>query len=151
MGHHTNPPERAQTDRTPFVPGTSEPRSRHARNIGRLVLRLALAILACVLIAALLASFAARSQVSQQTLQDWVQLAAAIKRWGLFLQCMVLAAVGIWWHRIVAWGLARNIVKRHELARVLRMRAAVLALGVAYLLLVPIGPATLWRYLGLGS
>ena len=27
----------------------------------------------------------------------------------------------------------------------------VLALGVAYLLLVPIGPTTLWRYLGLGG
>ena len=29
--------------------------------------------------------------------------------------------------------------------------SAVLALGVAYLLLVPIGPTTLWRYLGLGG
>ena len=44
------------------------------------MLRLALLVLICVLVAALLASLAARSQVSQQTLQDWLQLAASIKR-----------------------------------------------------------------------
>ena len=46
-------------------------------------------------LAALLASLAARSQVSQQTLQEWLQLAAGIKRWGLFVQCLALAAIGI--------------------------------------------------------
>ena len=151
MTQHTPPPESPKSERTPLQADSTKSRAQQARGIGRLVLRLALLVLICVLVAALLASLAARSQVSQQTLQDWLQLAASIKRWGLFAQCLALAAIGIWWQRIVAWSHARNIVKAHELARVLRLRPAVLALGVAYLLLVPIGPTTLWRYLGLGG
>ena len=51
-------------------------------------------------------------------------------------------------------GLAKYFAERtpvggesHELAQVMALRWTVLAFGIAYLVLVPIGPTTLWRYL----
>lgn len=101
------------------------------------------ATLACVLLAAL----AAHMQISTDQLWHWRQVASGVRHWGTFVQCLILAAIGLGWRAIVALGFRRGIVKPQEREQLIRLRGKVLAFGVAYLLLVPIGPATLWRYL----
>ncbi|WCM90539.1 hypothetical protein [Acidovorax sp. NCPPB 3576] len=78
------------------------------------------------------------------TLQIW---ATDIRHYGALVQCIAVAGIGIWWHAIVAWGARRGIVRPQEHAQVIALRPKVMAFCIAYLLLIPIGPTTLLRWL----
>lgn len=119
------------------------------RSLLAFVLRTALIVLVLILAGAALAALAVRAGVSYAGLQGWLEAAHSVKRWGLLVQCLFLASIVIWWPSVVAWGKQKGYVAAHEFAQVLRLRWGVLAFGLAYLLLVPIGPTTLWRFFGL--
>ena len=94
-----------------------------------------------------LVAIASSQQSSTEDLLTWQTSVGGLKRWGLLAQCVALALIVTGWRPIVGWAYRLGIVKRHELRWALRQRNAVLAWGVLYLLLVPIGPTTLWNLL----
>lgn len=129
----------------PAVPQAPLPPSR--KSILR-TLAIALgAVLVFTLFGGLLAALLVHMRVDQQDLLRWQTVSSEIKRWGLLLQCLVVAAIGLWWRAIVDWGARKGFVRQHELNQVIGLRWTVLAFGIAYLILVPIGPTSLWRYL----
>ena len=95
----------------------------------------------------LLAALLAHLQVNQADLLRWQAVSAEIKRWGLYVQVLLLATVVYRWRAVIDWAARRQIVKPHEHQHVLGLRWHAALLGVAYLIMVPIGPTTLWRYL----
>ncbi len=129
------------------VPDSPPAPASSRKSVGRHLVMVLAGLLAFVLAGGLLAALLVQMQVSQADLLRWQSVSAGIKRWGLLLQCLTLAAIGLWWRAIVDWGLRKGYVKQHELAQVMALRWTVLAFGIAYLVLVPIGPTTLWRYL----
>lgn len=84
-------------------------------------------------------------QENPDDLQRVGNASAAVQRWGFLVQCLALAAICAAWKRIVDLGLRTGIVKAHEYERVLAYRWRVFVFGVAYLLLVVLGPARLWN------
>lgn len=96
-----------------------------------------------VLVMGLLAAW--MGQMDGTGIESAMRLAAQIKRWGLIVQSAVLALIVLRWKALVDWARARNIVKAHEYQQVLALRLGFALFGLAYLILVPIGPTTLWR------
>ena len=94
-----------------------------------------------------LVAIASRQQSSTEDLLTWQSIVGDFTRWGLLAQSVALALIVTLWRSIVGWAYRHGIVKRHELRWALRKRNAVLCWGVLYLLLVPIGPTTLWNLL----
>ncbi|GKS95591.1 hypothetical protein [Acidovorax sp. SUPP2825] len=86
-------------------------------------------------------------QVQPETLATLQVWATQIRHYGALVQCMVVAGIGIWWQAIVAWGARRGIVRPREHAQVIALRWKVMAFLITYLLLIPVGPATLLRWL----
>ena len=116
---------------------------RWLKNIGRTVLGIALAGISFMVLVAISSS----QETSTQDLLSWQAIAGGVRRWGLLGQCLALALVFVCWRTIVGWAYRLGLVKRHELKWALRKRRTALAWGVLYLLLVPIGPTTLWNLL----
>jgi hypothetical protein len=84
---------------------------------------------------------------------DIFKLQSAVSRlrlFGVLLQILIVALVGLRWRALVSWGQRRGIVQPHEFDRVIALRPKAMAFLCAYLVLIPIGPQTLFRLLGLG-
>lgn len=128
-------------------PAQVSPPGRTGKRLLRFLAITALVVMGFILTAGLLAAMVAHFEVSQADLRRWQVVSGGIQRWGLLFQCLVLVAVGLWWRAIVAFGHRKGIVKTHEFEQVIGLRWTVLAFGIAYLVLVPIGPTTLWRFL----
>lgn len=80
-----------------------------------------------------------------------LQLAVSrLRLFGVVLQMLIVALVGLRWRALVSWGQRRGIVQAHEFDRVIALRPKAMAFLCAYLVLIPIGPQTLFRLLGLG-
>ena len=129
------------------VPDSPPAPASSRKSVGRHLVMVLAPMLPYVVADGLLVALRVHRQIRQTDLLRWQSVSAGIKRWGLLLQCLTLAAIGLWWRAIVDWGLRKGYVKQHELAQVMALRWTVLAFGIAYLVLVPIGPTTLWRYL----
>lgn len=71
------------------------------------------------------------------------------KPWLIACQVLTVVAIGLFWPQIVAWGQRKGIVKDFERDQVLALRPKVQAFLWAYLLLVPIGPASIYRLFAL--
>ncbi len=67
--------------------------------------------------------------------------------YGVLVQIALVGLVVLCWPWIVDAGQRRGIVARHEYEKVLGLRWTVAAFLAAYLLLVPIGPVTLYHFL----
>jgi Cu/Ag efflux pump CusA len=84
---------------------------------------------------------------------DIFKVQSAVSRmrmFGVVLQVVIVALIGLRWHALVNWGQRRNIVQPHEVRRAIALRPKAMAFLCAYLVLIPIGPQTLFRLLGLG-
>lgn len=130
------------------VPATEQDRSRvrkPARTLARYAAIALAAIFALIVVTAVLVAIASHSHASLSDLQRWVGAANGLQRWGLLVQCLIVAAIALRWKPLVAFGRKRGVVKAGEYEQVLALRAQVVAFLVAYLVLVPIGPTTLWR------
>lgn len=77
---------------------------------------------------------------AQAAVQDW-------KTAGTLIQTGLVAWLAWRWHRVVAWGRRRGYVRREEHRAVLALRAKVIGFLVAYLALIAIGPAAIFRFL----
>jgi len=95
----------------------------------------------------LLVMGAVLSQLLEIPLDDVLAIQSAVHtfKWiGVVLQGVIIAVIGWQWPAIVRWGRARGWVREHEVRQVLGLRTKVLLFLVAYLVLVPIGPTTIW-------
>src|SRR6218665_3221909 len=95
----------------------------------------------------LLVMGAVLSQLLEIPLDDVLAIQSAVHtfKWiGAVLQGVIIAVIGWQWPAIVRWGRARGWVREHEVRQVLGLRTKVLLFLVAYLVLVPIGPTTIW-------
>lgn len=84
---------------------------------------------------------------------DIFKLQSAVSRlrlFGVVLQMLIVALIGLRWRALVSRGQRRGIVQPHEFERVIALRPKAMAFLCAYLVLIPIGPQTLFRLLGLG-
>lgn len=117
------------------------PRSKFLRVVGYVLA----ALLLLAVLVFMVSVFARHVAESPDMLQRWTAKSAAIKRWGLTVQTVLLALIIVGWRPIVDWGRRRDIVKVDEYQRVLALRWHAALIGVAYLILIPIGPTTLWR------
>ena len=142
MSPHDQTARQGAAPATPAAPAPAAPASPK-KSVVRLLAVIIAGVLAFVLVGGLLVHL----QVNQADLLRWQAVSAEIKRWGLYLQVLLLATVVYRWRAVVDWAARRQIVKPHEHQRVLGLRWHAALLGVAYLIMVPIGPTTLWRYL----
>lgn len=128
------------TQRAPDADGAPRGlRRRRVRHWGRWsALALAFLLLCAVLMLVLL-------QQPASALADIEAKAHALKLVGVSVQACVVAWIAWRWRRIVAWGRLRGIVQKREHRQVLALRAKVIGFLIAYLVLVPIGPATIYR------
>lgn len=79
-----------------------------------------------------------------------VQSVVSKLRWvGVALQVLIVALIGLRWSALVHWGQRRNVVQAHEVERAMAFRPKALAFLCAYLVLIPIGPQTLFKLLAL--
>ncbi|MFZ2825190.1 hypothetical protein [Hydrogenophaga sp.] len=79
-----------------------------------------------------------------------VQSVVSKLRWvGVALQVLIVALIGLRWRALVRWGQRRNMVQPHEVERAMAFRPKAMAFLCAYLVLIPIGPQTLFRLLAL--
>lgn len=120
---------------------------RGARDALWLALRALLWLVALILAGGVLVALMSHLQASPDDLARWQHGASQVKRWGLVLQVGLLALAVARWDALVDWARRRDIVKAHELERVRALRWSAALVGLAYLILVPIGPTTLWRLL----
>lgn len=104
-------------------------------------------LVALVLAGTALVGITGQPQRSGQALMYPFALAVAVRHVGTVVQCLIVVWMFLYWRNLVGWGLKAGYVKRHEIKQVLRLRTKALAWAVTYLLLVPIGPATLWNAL----
>jgi hypothetical protein len=65
--------------------------------------------------------------------------------WGAAVQTVLVALVIVRWEALVQWGLHHGWVKPHELDRARAMRARSALFLVAYLVMIPVGSATLFQ------
>lgn len=86
------------------------------------------------------AAWLLRSGVDLPRLQQQV---ATLRLVGAAVQAVVLLLIVLGWRRLVLAGQRRGIVTPAELPRVLALRPKVLAVLLAYWLLVPVGPDNL--------
>ena len=104
-------------------------------------------VLAGVLVLIFMGALVSRQDISLGELQAINLGAMRIRHWGLVIQCLLLAAVVVFWRPLVRFAHKQGVVKHHELARVLSLRWHTAAWGLLYLVLIPIGPVTLWQVL----
>ena len=79
-----------------------------------------------------------------------VQSVVSKLRWvGVALQVLIVALIGLRWRALVRWGQRRNMVQLPEVERAMAFRPKAMAFLCAYLVLIPIGPQTLFRFLSL--
>ncbi|EWS66374.1 hypothetical protein Y695_00334 [Hydrogenophaga sp. T4] len=79
-----------------------------------------------------------------------VQSVVSQLRWvGVALQMLIVALIGLRWRALVRWGQRRNMVQLPEVERAMAFRPKAMAFLCAYLVLIPIGPQTLFKLLGL--
>ncbi len=128
-----------QADTSPPI----RPGWRWARRVG---IALGL-VLAGVLVLIFMGALVSRQDISLGELQAINLGAMRIRHWGLVIQCLLLAAVVVFWRPLVRFAHKQGVVKHHELARVLSLRWHTAAWGLLYLVLIPIGPVTLWQVL----
>lgn len=128
----------------PNAPERASGETRSGRRKGG-ALRLAAAVALLILLVGALALLAQNAGVSESTLASMQGFANGVKRWGLVTQAALLALLIVRWRALVDRGRRRGIVKAEEYERVLQLRWHAALLGLAYLILVPIGPMTLWR------
>ncbi len=143
----TTPEVQTQAVEPATSPPAPAPQKADSPRLIRVAAKWAAVALALILLGALLVALLFQMQVGQDDLLRWQAMSAGIKRWGLFVQALLLATVIYRWRSMVDWGARRQIVKAHEYDRVLALRWHAALVFVAYLILVPIGPTTLWRYL----
>ena len=136
-----------QTARQDSVPATPAAPASPKKSVARHLVVIVAGALAFALVGGLLAALLAHLQVNQADLLRWQAVSAEIKRWGLYVQVLLLTTVVYRWRAVIDWAARRQIVKPHEHQHVLGLRWHAALLGVAYLIMVPIGPTTLWRYL----
>lgn len=134
-----------QSSDTPMGRHAAGPRG--ARDVLRLALRALLWVVALILGGGVLVALMSHLQASPDHLARWQHGAGQVKRWGLALQVGLLVLAVARWDALVDWARRRDIVKAHELKRVRALRWSAALVGLAYLILVPIGPTTLWRLL----
>lgn len=82
-----------------------------------------------------------------EVIVHWQNLAGGVKWWGILVQTLLLGLLIAGWQRFVDWLIGRQWLPQAERTEALAFRWRVLAFGTAYLLLVVIGPSTLWRAL----
>ena len=104
-------------------------------------------VLAGVLVLIFMGALVSRQDISLGELQAINLGAMRIRQWGLVIQCLLLTAVVALWRPLVRFAHKRGVGKHHELGRVLSMRWHAAAWGLLYLVLIPIGPVTLWQVL----
>jgi hypothetical protein len=75
---------------------------------------------------------------------------AKLRLYGVLGQVLIVAMIGMRWRALVRWGQRRNMVPSHEVDRAMAFRSKAMAFLCAYLLLIPIGPQTLFKLLGMG-
>lgn len=118
----------------------SAPRTRRLRRwLGYSAFVLALLVASLMLLYVLL----------QQPESEVLDIAARVhsfKTFGVLIQICMVAAVVMAWRQIVDLGLRRGIVVEREYEKVLALRWKVFAFLTAYLVLVPIGPDTIYRF-----
>ena len=114
------------------------------RRLGRAIVLTLLAVVLLALLGALFVIGAQHIERTPQVLRTWVPVAAGIKRWGGVIQTLLLLAIVLGWPRIVDWFLRKDWISATDVGRALNLRWRVLAFGAAYLLLVVIGPGTIW-------
>ena len=136
MDHQT---ARDNAQQTPLA--ARQAQSQTERFLLRALLWAALLILGATALVALLTHL----QSHQDSLAGWLEASAQVKRWGLVAQVTALTAVIVGWKPLIAWARRKDIVKAQEYERVLALRWNAALVGLAYLILVPIGPTTLWR------
>ena len=121
------------------------PEQRQRGKFMRLVGYAVAALLTLAILVFLASVFARHVAESPDMLHRWMAGSAAIKRWGLFVQTALLTLLIAGWRPLVDWGRRRDIVKSDEYERILTLRWHAALIGLAYLILIPIGPLTLWR------
>lgn len=129
---------------SPVSPVSPARPARHA-SLARLLLRAALAVLVFILAGAVLAALLAQMQVSAGQLLVWQQRAMHLRHWGALIQAGLLALLVWRWRAVIDWAARLEVVKQHETDRLLSLRWRAAGVFALYLLLLPIGPATLWR------
>ena len=77
------------------VPDSPPAPASSRKSVGRHLVMVLAGLLAFVLAGGLLAALLVQMQVSQADLLRWQSVSAGIKRWGLLLQCLTLAAIGL--------------------------------------------------------
>lgn len=84
---------------------------------------------------------------------DVFKVESAVSRlriYGVAIQVVIVMLIGFRWRALVRWGQRRNIVQPHEFDRLIAFRPKAMAFLCAYLMLIPIGPQTLFKLLGMG-
>ena len=84
---------------------------------------------------------------SNLNLSQLAHMVRSIKPWGVLVQGLLVVSVITWWPSICYWGHSRGYIREQELGPVLAKRTQVAVLLLAYLLLVPIGPTSLWHWI----
>lgn len=69
----------------------------------------------------------------------------AFRPWGAALQGIVIILIGLRWQQVVDWGHRRSIVQDWEYEQVVASRPKVMLLLLAYWLLIPVSPQTLYH------
>lgn len=91
-----------------------------------------------------LGAIVVRSNMNVSAISQFVH---SLRLWGIAVQSLLVALIMVRWNAIVAWARRRGIVKPHEHDQVLALRRRVFLFLLAYLVLIPIGPTTLFRLL----
>lgn len=73
-----------------------------------------------------------------------------LRLYGAAVQILIVALIGLRWDALVRWGRRCGFVLDKEFDRVVALRAKAMAFLCAYLILIPIGPQTLFKLLGMG-
>lgn len=86
-------------------------------------------------------------QLPESGLVQAVQRVQSVMAWGIVLQIAAIAWAMLNYRRMVAWGRRKGIVSRREHRQVLASRPKVAAFLLAYLVLIPIGPDAIYRFI----
>ena len=122
-------------------------RAATARKPRRLRRWLGYAVLTAVVLAFALLLFQVLLDMPKEDVAELAVNVRTFKEFGVLVQVGLVVWIAVAWRHIVDAGVWRRIVARHEYEKVLGMRWTVFAFLVGYLLLVPIGPTTMYRFL----
>lgn len=103
--------------------------------------------MALALVALSVGLMAVLVELPASDLQSMAAGVRVFRFYGALVQFALACLVVLCWHQIVDAGRRRGVVARHEYEKVLALRWTVAAFLAAYLLLVPIGPVTLYSFL----